>query len=100
MEIIYRTEDGSEFSSKKEAEKWEKRLKADDGRVYEGILSIQGFIKVKAKAYSPYEAAQEIYTRLDNDDISLGDIDDVEDTEVTIFDENGNEHTFGSLDCM
>lgn len=99
MEIIYRTEDGEEFYSQKQAELHEEELRKDTGTFYDALLEVKGYIKMRIKDIDPYFVAKQIYDDIDDDKIDFGDVD-VEDTEVIVFDENGNEHTFGCLDCL
>lgn len=95
MEIIYRTEDGEEFYSKKQAELHEEELQKDTGTFYDALLEVKGCIKMRIKNIDPYFVAKQIYDDIDNDKIDFGDID-IGETEVVVFDENGNEKTFSS----
>lgn len=99
MEIIYRTEDGEEFYSQKQAELHEEELRKDTGTFYDALLEVRGYIKMRIKDIDPYFVAKQIYDDIDDDKIDFGDVD-VDETEVTVFDENGKEHTFGCLDCL
>ena len=99
MEVIYRTEDGEEFYSQKQAELHEEELRKDTGTFYDALLEVRGYIKMRIKDISPYFVAKQIYEDIDDDKIDFGDID-IDETEVVVFDENGNEKTFSSLDVM
>lgn len=99
MEIIYRTEDGAEFYSQKQAELHEEELRKDTGTFYDALLEVKGYIKMRIKDINPYFVAKQIYEDIDDDKIDFGDVD-VDETEVVVFDENGNEKTFSSLDVM
>lgn len=99
MEIIYRTEDGEEFYSQKQAELHEEELQKDTGTFYDALLEVKGYIKMRIKDINPYFVAKQIYEDIDDDKIDFGDVD-IDETEVVVFDENGNEKTFSSLDVM
>lgn len=99
MEIIYRTEDGEEFYSQKQAELHEEELQKDTGTFYDALLEVKGYIKMRIKDIDPYFVAKQIYEDIDDDKIDFGDVD-IDETEVVVFDENGNEKTFSSLDVM
>ena len=99
MEIIYRTEDGEEFYSQKQAELHEEELQKGTGTFYDALLEVKGYIKMRIKDINPYFAAKQIYEDIDDDKIDFGDVD-IDETEVVVFDENGNEKTFSSLDVM
>ena len=99
MEIIYRTEDGEEFYSKKQAKLHEEELQKDTGTFYDALLVVKGYIKMRIKDISPYFVAKQIYDDMDDDKIDFGDVD-VDETGVVVFDENGNEHDFSSFDVL
>lgn len=99
MEIIYRTDDGEEFYSRKQAKLHEEELQKDTGTFYDALLEVKGYIKMRIKDINPYFVAKQIYEDIDDDKIDFGDID-IDETEVVVFDENGNEKTFSSLDVM
>lgn len=99
MEIIYRTEDGEEFYSEKQAKLHEEELQKDAGTFYDALLEVKGYIKMRIKDINPYFVAKQIYEDIDDDKIDFGDVD-IDETEVVVFDENGNEKTFSSLDVM
>ena len=99
MEIIYRTNDGKEFYSKKEAERHEKEEAEEGKELYDAVVSVTGFFQIRKFAdFTPQLAAEAIYNNL-GELVEIGDLN-IDEVEVAIFDSNDKEYDFSERELL
>jgi len=97
MEIIYRTEDGKEFYSEKEAERHEKEMAEEGQETYNAVVSVTGFFQIcNIKGLTPQLVAEEIYDNLE-ELVEVGDLN-INTTDIAVFDSNEKEYDFTGYD--
>ena len=97
MEIIYRTEDGKEFFSKKEAERHEKEVAEEGKETYNAVVSVTGFFQIRnIRGFTPRMVAEDIYNHLE-DLVEVGDLN-IDEADVSVFDSNDEEYNFSGYE--
>lgn len=99
MEIIYRTEDGKEFYSKKEAERHEKEVAEEGQETYDAVVSVTGFFQIRNfRGFTPQVVAQDIYNNLE-ELVEVGDLN-IDEVEVAVFDSSNKEYDFSERELL
>ena len=97
MEIIYRTDDGKEFYSKKEAERHEKEVAEESAETYNAVVSVTGFFQIRNfKGFDPQSVAEDIYNNLE-ELVEVGDLN-IDEADVAVFDSNDKEYDFSGYE--
>ena len=97
MEIIYRTEDGKEFYSKKEAERHEKEVAEEGQEAYNAVVSVIGFFQIhNFRGFDPKKVAEDIYNNLE-ELVEVGDLN-IDEANIAVFDANDKEYDFSGYD--
>lgn len=99
MELIYRTKDGKEFYSVKQAYIHEEELekkKKDNYKKYTVLINFSGFFKVSGMGgcCTDLDAARYAANLLDDGNFDFGDLEEISNVSYTVFDENEVETTF------
>lgn len=99
MEIIYRTDDGKEFYSKKEAERYEKEVLEEGQETYDAVVSVTGFFQIRNfRGVDPKMVAKDIYNTLE-ELVEVGDLN-IDEADVAVFDSNDKEYDFSRYDLL
>lgn len=99
MEIIYRTDDGKEFYSKKEAERHEKEVFEEGQETYDAVVSVTGFFQIRNfRGVGPKMVAEDIYNNLE-ELVEVGDLN-IDEVDVAVFDSNDKEYDFSRYDLL
>ena len=97
MEIIYRTADGKEFYSMKEAERHEEEVVEEGQETYEAVVSVTGFFRIRNfRGVTPRTVAEDIYYNLEKL-VEVGDLN-INEADVAVFDSDDKEYDFSGFE--